>query len=567
MARPRWKILPAPPDALVRKLVEDGFPPLAATVLAQRGYSDPDAIADYLQPRLSSLPSPDALAGLGSASLLIADAIQSGRRICVYGDYDVDGTTATSLLVDFITRAGFPIEYLIPNRFESGYGFHAHLVEDLAARGIGLVITVDTGITGHEACARARKLGVRTIITDHHEIGDALPDADAIINPHQAGCEFGDHHLTGVGLAFFLAAGVRAELDRRGMARRDDLDLRPMLDLVALGTIADMAPVNGINRPLVSTGLRLLGEETRLGIKALKAAAGMAGKSMEYGSVSFGLAPRLNAAGRMAHAGEVVRLLTTEDPEIANAIAKDLDAENARRQQVEHAIHEQARKQVLANPHGDKLRSLVLAGENWHAGVIGIVAGRVLEEFYRPCIVIAFDGDVGKGSGRSVRGFDLHAALAACAPHLIQFGGHRMAAGLSVERARLFDFMSAFERYARANLRDEDLVPELDIVAECRIGDIDERTAARIEAMAPFGIGNPMPVFAARNVRVIDKRLMKEQHLRLRLADGAKVVTAMGWRMADRFGEIGDSADVAFQIGFNTWNGRRELQLTIKDIL
>ncbi len=567
MARPRWKTLPTPPDDVVRRLVEDGYPTLAAIVLAQRGYTDPEQIADYLQPRLASLPSADALSGLGAASTLIADAVTSGRPICVYGDYDVDGTTATSLLVDFFARAGFPIEYLIPNRFESGYGFHAHLVEDLAARGIGLVITVDTGITGHDACERARELGVQTIITDHHEIGDALPLADAIINPHQPGCEFGDHHLTGVGLAFFLAAGVRAELERRGLARRDDLDLRPLLDLVALGTIADMAPVNGINRPLVATGLRLLGEETRLGIKALKAAAGMAGKSMEYGSVSFGLAPRLNAAGRMAHAGEVVRLLTTSDPETATAIAKELDAENTRRQQVEHAIHEQARQKVVANPHADKLRTLVLAGENWHAGVIGIVAGRILEEFYRPSIVIAFDGDVGKGSGRSVRGFDLHAALASCAKHLIQFGGHRMAAGLTVARAKLFDFMTAFEQYARANLRDEDLVPELEIAAECRIGDLDERTAARIAAMAPFGIGNPMPVFATRGARVIDKRVMKEQHLRLRLADGAKVVTAMGWRMADRFGEIGDTADVAFQVGFNTWNGRRELQLTIKDIV
>lgn len=566
MARYRWNPLPDPPAEPIRRLIEDGFPPLVARVLVQRGFDEPDSIDRLLNPRLADLPSPEVMAGLSRAVEIILDSIDRRRPIWVYGDYDVDGTTATSLLADFFRRVGYPISWFIPSRKEHGYGFHPALVDELADKGCGLIITVDTGITGHEACVRAKERGVAVIVTDHHEVGGGLPPADAVINPKQEGCRFGDGHLTGVGLAFFLAAGVRAALAERGDVHRSAVDIRSLLDLVALGTIADMAPITGINRPLVAAGLKSLAGEARAGIKALKSVAGMAGRAMEYGSVSFGLAPRLNAAGRLSDAGLVVKLLTTDDPAEARAISKTLDEHNARRQDIEEDITRRARQMVLDNPRASQLYTLVLAGEGWHEGVIGIVAGRILEEFYRPTVILSFSGDRGKGSARSVRGFDLHGALAACSETLIQFGGHPMAAGLTVERRRLLDFMTAFETHARSALRPLDLEPVLDIAGECDLSEIDERTAMRIEQLAPFGVGHAMPIFATRRVRVVYRSVVKERHLRLRLQSGNAVYTAMGWRMAERFGEIRDHIDVAFQMGLNVYQGRREVQLTIRDI-
>ncbi|MCB9476747.1 MAG: single-stranded-DNA-specific exonuclease RecJ [Deltaproteobacteria bacterium] len=566
MPRRRWIELDAPPEADVRRLADAlDLSEIVAHVLAQRGLTDVDEADRFLHPKLADLPHPDGMVGMDAAVRVIVGAVERGETICVYGDYDVDGITATSLLLDFFRRIDQPAFYFVPDRVEHGYGFHPEVVDQIAARGAKLIITVDTGITAHEACAEAKRRGLAVVITDHHELPETLPDADAIINPHQPGCAFEVEQLTGVGLAFFLSAALRAELDKRGRVRRGSVDVRDFLDLAALGTIADMAPVTGANRALVAAGLERLTTAARTGVAALKEVAGIGNRPVDYYGASFTLNPRLNAAGRMANAAIAVELMTTDDPMLARRNAKEIDDRNAERQETENRILQAARRMVASNPHADKLRSLVLYGDDWHPGVIGIVASRIIEEFYRPTVVISMDGRVGKGSGRSIDGFNLFDALVACRHTLVQFGGHAFAAGLSVDRAKLPEFMTAFEKHARATLRDDDLQPRLKIAAVVDPASWDLRTAGQIVSMAPFGIGNPQPVFASKRAKVLYKTTLKEKHLKLRIEAGGQVISALGWRMGDRFDEVGEAIDIAYTVGISDFRGEREVQLTLKD--
>ncbi len=561
----RWEL--REPDAkAIRLLCERvGLSRLAATVLINRGLSDPVEIEEFRNPRLAGLPSFEGMAGISEAVNHIADAVQAGDPVCVYGDYDADGVTATSVLVEFFQSAGYPITYFTPDRADHGYGFHPEVVERLANDGIRLIITVDLGITGHEACLAAHRLGVKVIITDHHEIADSMPEADAVVNPHQEHCCFHGEELTGVGIAFFLSGALRVEFDKRGIADRADMDIKKLLDLVAIGTIADIAPVTGVNRPLIKTGLEILSKQERPGIAALKKVAGMSWRPVNYGNVAFTLAPRVNAAGRMASGKTAVELFITKEPEKAQSLAAELDVFNERRKDIEADIHQTARKMVADNPHLDKLKTLVLIGRNWNQGVIGIVAGRIQEEFYRPTFVISLDGDAGRGSGRSVRGFDLHEALVSCSKHLVGFGGHKQAAGMSIRADQIEPFMIAFESVARKKITPEMTVKVINLDAWCKLSELDEQTVAQIESFAPFGAGNPKPIFAVKNARVIFKTLIKEEHLKLRLAVGSTAVTAMGWRMAERYKDVKDYMDLAFYVEMNEYRGVRSVQLVIVD--
>ncbi len=556
------------PDANAIRLICDrtGLSRLAATVLANRGILDPREIEAFRNPRLADLPTFEIMAGIAEAVSVITDAVESGDPICVYGDYDADGVTATSVLLEFFQSAGHPVRYFTPDRADHGYGFHPEVVESLAAEGVRLIITVDLGISGHEACLTARRLGVKVVVTDHHEIAETLPDADAVVNPHLEHCGFHGEDLTGVGIAFFLAGALRAEFDQRKIASRADVDLKKLLDLVAIGSIADIAPVTGVNRSLIKTGLDVLSREDRPGIAALKKVGGISGRPVNYGNVAFNIAPRINAAGRMSSGATAVELFTTQDPAAAQSLAAELDAFNEKRKEIEGEIHKTARKMVMENPHLDKLKTLVLVGRGWNQGVIGIVAGRIQEEFYRPTIVISLDGDVGRGSGRSVSGFDLHEALTACSRHLTGFGGHRQAAGMTIRAEEIEPFMVAFETWARKKIKPEMTVKSIHLDAWCELADLDEQSVAQIDSFAPFGAGNPKPVFALKKVRVIFKSLIKDEHLKLRLAAGQAVVTAIGWRMAKRFKEVGDYVDVAFNVEMNEYRGTRNVQLIIVDI-
>ena len=561
----RWEL--KKPDAnAVRLLCERmGLSRLAAIVLVNRGLCDPAEAETFRNPRLAGLPSFEGMAGIPEAVGHIADAVQAREPICIYGDFDADGVTAASALVEFFKGAGYPVQYFIPDRADHGYGFHPQVVKQLAEEGVRLIITVDLGITGHEACRTARQLGVKVVITDHHEIDASLPEADAVVNPHQPQCSFHDEDLTGVGIAFFLAGALRAEFVKRGMASRGDMDIKKLLDLVAIGTIADIAPVTGVNRPLIKTGLDLLSEEKRPGIAALKKVCGMSKRPVNYGNVAFNLAPRVNAAGRIASGKTAVELFTTTDLDKAKSLAADLEAFNEKRKQIETEVHQTARKMVADNPHLERLKTLVVVGRDWNPGVIGIVAGRIQEEFHRPTVVISLDGDTGRGSGRSVRGFDLHEALASCSKHLEGFGGHQQAAGITIRAGEIESFMVAFESFGRKRITPEMMVKVFDVDAWCDLAELDEQTVVQIDSIAPFGIGNPKPIFAVKKARVIFKALIKDAHLKLRLAVGPAVLTAMGWRMAGRYRDVGDYLDVAFTVEMNEFRGVRNVQLVIVD--
>jgi len=562
----QWKIK-EPPSHSIREFAESlDLHPLAGQVLFQRGYDKVEKAKSFLDAKLSGLPHPYLMLGLEKAAVKIANAMERADPICVYGDYDVDGVTSTALLVDFFRACGYPATYRLPNRSQDGYGFHPKAVKELAEKGVKLIITVDCGISGHEACQTARELGVSVIITDHHEILEELPPADSVVNPHQEGCGFAQEPLAGVGIAFFLAAGIRLELHKRGRINKKNIDLKQFLDLVTLGTVADMAPIIGVNRIMVSHGLTLIGKGTRPGIKGLKNISRLTVSKVLCGHISFQLAPRINAAGRMDDAGKGVELLLSQDDDEVEYIAGYLEQENQRRQKVEAEIQKQAVDQFLSNPKYKELYSILLAGQNWHSGVIGIVASRIQEEFYRPTMLVAIKGDYGQGSARSIAGFDIIQAINRCSGYLERFGGHKYAAGFKIKKSNIKPFAVAFEKEARSFLSPEDLSPVLRIDSRCDLQDIDTRLVKSLARLAPFGIGASEPVFVAYDAKVDFKRVVGKTHLKLRLAWKKGNISAIAFGKGDLIDKIDERIDLAFTIGLNEYKGQSEIQLTIKEI-
>jgi single-stranded-DNA-specific exonuclease len=438
-------------------------------------------------------------------------------------------------------------------------------VERLAAEGVRLLVSLDCGITAASEVRAAAALGLDAVVVDHHTVPVELPAAAAILNPHQAGCGYPSKDLAAVGVTFVLLMALRRALRERGRfgPSRPEPNLKDALDLVALGTVADVVPLVGANRILVRWGLDALARSGRPGVRALKAVAGIAhGTPVTAGQVGFRLGPRINAAGRLDDAGRGVRLLLTADAAEAEALAAELDRENQARQEIERRILDEALQDARARV-GSGARGLVLAREGWHPGVVGIVASRVAERFHRPAVLVALAGEEGKGSGRSVEGFHLYDALAACAPHLARFGGHRHAAGVTVERARLEAFRGAFEAHARDRLAEEDLVPRCRIDGWVREGDLTERAAEDLARLGPFGAGHPEPVFALRGA-ASRARTVGAEGAHLKLALGR--LDAIGFGMGDRLSACAGTLDAAFSIGFDEWDGARRLQLRLRDV-
>ncbi|HEX8909937.1 MAG TPA: single-stranded-DNA-specific exonuclease RecJ, partial [Anaeromyxobacteraceae bacterium] len=453
-------------DAVAARLSRElGLDPLAARVLACRGLADPADANRFLDPKLSDLPDPFLMSGMERAVERLARALEAGERIALYGDYDVDGVTSTALLAGFLRAAGGDVLTYVPHRLVEGYGLNTDAVRRLAEGGARLLVSLDCGITSVAEVRAAAELGVDAVVVDHHTVPVELPAAVAILNPHQPRCGYPYKPLAAVGVTFCLAMALRKRLREAGRfgATRPEPNLRQALDLVALGTVADVVPLTGVNRILVRWGLEELARTGRPGLRALKRVAGIAdGAPVGAGQVGFRLGPRLNAAGRLDDAGRGVRLLLSRDEGEATALADELDRENRARQEIEHQILEQAvvqaEERVAAGARG-----LVLWRESWHPGVVGIVASRVVERFHRPAVLVGVANGAGKGSGRSIEAFHLHDALTACAGHLQRFGGHKHAAGVTVDPAALPAFRGAFEAFAAAHLADEDLVPR------CRI--------------------------------------------------------------------------------------------------
>jgi single-stranded-DNA-specific exonuclease len=549
----RWVVAQPPDEAHVRELASALNLPLAlAGILVQRGYGETDTARRFLRPSLDHLSDPFALAGMERTVEVIAGAVRRGVPILVHGDYDVDGQCASALLTRALRLAGANATAFVPHRLRDGYDFGPAGLAQAQALGAGLIITCDCGITAVDTVGAAKQAGLEVVVTDHHLPGPALPAADALLDPQQPGDRSGATNLCGTGVAFKL---VQALVPALGLPPNLPFHL---LDLVALATVADVVPLVGENRSLVKHGLKLLAESRWVGLRALVETAGLAGRQIRAGHVGFILAPRLNAVGRIGDASDGLRLLLTDDPAEALALARRLDALNSERQLIDQRILEQALEQV---ERSDLEAGIVLDGDGWHPGVVGIVASRVVERYGRPTFLIAFDGDIGKGSGRSISRFDLHAALTACGDLLERFGGHHMAAGLTVRRSNLDAFRARFTEVARQRLAPDDLGPEqrvdLEIPLAEATGDF-ERLARHLE---PCGAGNPSPVLGVRGVRLARRAVVGSGHLKGLLEDGDAQLSAIGFQWADRAAGLGEGlVDAAFRLETNDWQGLSTLQ-------
>ncbi|MGQ0714350.1 MAG: single-stranded-DNA-specific exonuclease RecJ [Gemmatimonadaceae bacterium] len=553
---------PVDPVAIAALAAELHLPPMVCELLCRRGYIEIEPAKRYLRPRLDQLHDPERLLGLPAAVDRLERAVRDGETVLVHGDYDVDGITATTILVRTIRRLGGRVVPFIPRRLEDGYDLTMAGVRAAMAEGARVIVTCDCGTSAHEAVAAACKAGIDVIVSDHHLPGGPLPECLAVINPKQPGCEYPDKDLAAAGIAFKIALGL---------VRRFGADENPvlyMLDLVAMATIADIAPLRGENRIFARYGLRMMPQSTTLGLRALIRAAGLEGKQLTAGRIGFTLAPRLNAVGRMGHALRGVQLLTTEDEHEANVIARELEELNHQRQAVDRATLADARKR-LEQIDLDARWGLVLAQEGWHPGVIGIVASRVVEETCRPVIMIALEGNEGKGSGRSIPAFDLHGGLSECRDLFLRFGGHRSAAGLTIERSRLEEFERRFDEVAHARLTVDDLVPEVRVDVVVSLASLDRDIEALLRHFEPHGLGNATPVFAMTDARLAaTPRIVGEGHLKLWLDHDGKRIDAIGWGMGSLAPELDTMGplDVAFRLERDEWNGQTRLQAKLIDI-
>ncbi|OEU57881.1 MAG: single-stranded-DNA-specific exonuclease RecJ [Desulfuromonadales bacterium C00003096] len=552
--------------ALTRTLAEKlQVSPLIAALLQQRGISDLDQGRLYLSSRLSAMPDPLLMADMEPAIKRLSQAVQGGERIAVHGDYDVDGITASALLVENLRAFGATVDYYIPLRLVDGYGLSGEALQRAAASGAKVAVSVDCGVSAHEEARQAKKLGLDLIITDHHQPPEQLPEALAVINPHRTDCAFPDKGLAGVGVAFMLLVALRSRLRQMGWFQaRPEPDLRRSLDLVALGTIADIAPLNGLNRILVKAGLAVLNQGQRPGIAALREVADV--KEVNCGSVGFRLAPRLNAAGRLQDAAQGVDLLLEPSPVKALESARQLDDCNRQRQTIEQQTLEQALEQ-LAETYDPAQRSIVLADPEWHSGVIGIVASRLVERFYRPTVLIAVDNGIGKGSARSIRGFHLYRALHDCQQQLSGFGGHEFAAGLSIPADHIEAFTSDFEAVAEKELSDDQLQPRYLFDQDVLLEELTLETVTELDLLAPFGMGNPQPLLVARNLRAQQVQILGDKHLRFTARQGGYSQACIAFGMAERIDELAGEFDLLFTPGINEWRGRSSVQLKVKDFV
>ena len=560
--RARW-LLPVEPDAGVVRQLEDELhvPAAICRLLAARGYGAPDRAKAYLRPRLDQLADPNCLKDLDRAVERLVRALRDNETILVHGDYDVDGICSTTLMLQTLrTLGGNPVAF-IPRRLQDGYDLTMAGVNAARAAGATLVVTCDCGTSAVGPIAELQRGGIDVIVTDHHLPGGPLPPAYAVLNPKRPDCESTDKDLAAVGVAFKLALALT-----RAVGGNENT-VYHLLDLVALATIADVAPLRGENRVLVRYGLKLLNEASRPGIRAMIRAAGLDKKALTSGRVGFILAPRLNAAGRLGSALRGVELLSATSDHEANAIARELEELNSKRQEMDRSTLDRARSLVQAMDLSSTF-GIVLAEQGWHPGVIGIVASRLVEEFGRPTVLIALDGDEGKGSGRSISAFDLHAGLAGCRDLLIRFGGHRAAAGVTIATPQVPAFAARFNDVARAGLTPDDLVPELHIDLEVPLDQADNELETLLRHLEPCGVGNPSPLLMAHGVTVAaPPRVVGKDGLKLLLSANGRALTALGWGMASRARELepGATIDIAYRLECDEWNGETRLQARLAD--
>ncbi len=541
--------------------------PVVARLLCHRGHGDPEAAHRFLFPELSQLWDPFRLADMRPAVERLCAAIERRERIAIHGDYDVDGVTSTVILRRALELLGGDVVHFIPERLRDGYGLQTPAVERLHAEGVKVIVSVDCGIRSADAGRRARDLGVDLIITDHHEPEAELPPALAVINPKRVDCTYPDKNLAGVGVAFKL---VQALCQRYGREKW----LPAFLKLAAIGTVADVVPLVGENRIIAKLGLEKLSQGPHtVGLRTLLESAGLQNKTIDGFHVSFVIAPRVNAAGRMSTPDLATRLLLASDETQADEVrrlAEQLGEENTRRQAYEADIVADAKKQVETDVRIGAHNILVVAGDGWHRGVIGIVASKLVDAFYKPAIVLSVEDGIAHGSCRSIPAFDMLGALDGCADLFEKYGGHRQAAGLTMDAARIPEFRERINAHGLACLEPTDLMPRLRIDGELRLADIDARVVAGLELMAPFGLANSKPVFSAHGVELLGTpRRIKDRHLKVQVRQDGRIFSAIAWRAIEKaahWEEHRQSLQLAYSLDKQTFRGETTLELTVADM-
>ncbi len=567
-------------NSVDKNLIEEtaykhNMPKPVAELMLKKGISSPDDIENFFNGSLKSLRNPFEISDMEKAAERIAKAVMNHERICIYGDYDVDGITATALLYIFLMQCGANVSYYIPNRLEEGYGLNKEAVKEIAARKTNLIITVDCGISAVQEVLEASIHGMDIIITDHHQPSKELPVAAyAIINPMREDDTYPNKTLAGVGVAFKTVMALRFVLKKYDFFKQEVPNIRNLLDIVTLGTIADVMPLVDENRIFVRHGLELMsGENVRIGIDELKKTVEnlSASKKMKTSNIGFQLAPRINAMGRMASSEKSFKLLVTQNRSEAKQLALELDNENKYRQMIERDILQQTYDLIEKNQYAELQSGLVIASDNWHPGVIGIVASRVVDKYFKPTVILTEDNGVYKGSARSIPGFHLYDGLSSLSDILISFGGHKYAAGVKLEKKNLEEFRNRFNEVVKTSLKEEDFIPEIYIDAEIDSKDITTEVMQWLEKLEPYGQGNKEPVFFMKKVfkYQIETFVGKNfNHLKCVFEKNGLIFEAIGYNMKEYKSLMAenDKFDILFSLVHNTWKNTKVIQLNLKDI-
>ena len=534
---------------------------LLATILANRNILKEEDIRLFLNPKRNDFYNPFLITDMDIAVNRIIKAIENKENITIYGDYDVDGITSITVLKSFLNDIGVETNTYIPNRLIEGYGLNKEAIDKISKKGCNLMITVDCGISAIEEIEYANSLGIETIITDHHEAGNEIPKAIAVIDNKRKDSKYPFRELAGVGVVFKLiqAIGITLKLKEESYLK--------YLDIVCIGTISDIVPLVDENRVIAKLGLLLVAQTKNIGLRSIINSSGY--NKIDSNTISFGVAPRINACGRMGKAEEALELFLSKDKNEVNELTNKLNEHNRKRQETEKAIFENALEKIKAE-HLDENKAIIVGGENWHHGVIGIVSSKITEMYFKPSILLSFEEDgIGKGSGRSIPGFDLHEALMKCSDTIEKFGGHSMAVGITVKKDNLEKFKKEFEQIATQSKIDE-IIPIINIDAKVDLSDIDKEMVESLKQLEPFGEANKMPVFAFKNLKIDSIRALSEgKHLKLTLKDNNYIINAIGFNIGYLANEyrIGDKIDVAGVLEINTFNGVDNLQINIKDIM
>ena len=557
----KWQICEVDKEKVEKLKSKYGISELLATILVNKNITTQKEIQEFLNPTRNDFFDPFLINDMDIAVERIRKAIETQEKVIIYGDYDVDGITSITVLKSFLKDVGLDVDYYIPNRLEEGYGLNKNAIDEIAKNKYTLMITVDCGISAIEEVNYANSLGIEVIVTDHHEPGEELPKALAVIDNKRKDSKYPFRELAGVGVAFKVSQALAQSMNVK------EEEYLKYLDIVCVGTISDIVPLISENRVITKLGIKLLKQTRNTGLKAIINSSGYS--QINSTTISFGVAPRINACGRMGKAEQALKLLLSKDIYEVNKLTQELNNYNRERQEIEKEIFESVLNKIEQN-NLDKNRTIVVGGEGWHHGVIGIVSSKITEKYFKPSILLSFEEDgTGKGSGRSIPGFDLHEALMKCENCLEKFGGHSMAVGLTLKKDKFEQFYEEFEKVAKEN-KTENIVPIINVDAKIELNEIDKTVVEDLKQLEPFGEANKMPVFALKNIRIDSIRALSEgKHLKLTLRDNNQIINAIGFNIGELANEykIGDKVDLAGVLEINTFNGIDNLQINIKDIM